>query len=407
MKAKRKPGRMSRRSESGTRGGGPHAGEGGMTLPGTVRMEVKKNSCVIRFQKPHNVLSTSWLNGGYRTDLTAVFNNRISRKACDACHAGAGIREYLKGVARGLRLSGKTATGLVTRAEMKHTSVVTESFRDLAVCAIVTAGVDKNGGRAGDPASYYENAGSFEPVGGTINTILLIGASLPEHVMARAMMTATEAKAAALQQLVARSLYSSGIATGSGTDMMAIVSDPSSPLQLTDAGKHAKLGELIAKAVIRATHSALELETGLSAESQRDVLVRLERYHVKKEDIWNAAAASAGTDPSDRKTRQRFFRYLAEWAKDPGEVALVAAAIHVIDEAAWGLVPDADACGGVCHILQGDTLAGGIACGSAEPLACVTALVAARISRGFRRNDGQRPVGTRNRHRKRTNGTEA
>ena len=75
------------------------------------------------------------------------------------------MQQYLDGVARDLGLDQETATGLITRAEMKNTAIVTESFRDLSVTAIVTAGIDKNGGRAGDPASYYENGESVEPVG--------------------------------------------------------------------------------------------------------------------------------------------------------------------------------------------------------------------------------------------------
>jgi len=222
---------------------------------------------------------------------------------------------------------------------MKNTAVVSETFRDLNVTAIVTAGIDKNGGRAGDPASYYETGNSFEPVGGTINTILIIGADLHEHTLARAMMTATEAKAAALQQLMARSNYSSGIATGSGTDMIAIVADPASSLHLTDAGKHAKLGELIGLTVIAATTAALAWETGLSPQSQRDVLVRLSRFGVGEEDLYRIAAELPGTCPD----RGAFLDHLRAWSRDPGAVTRVAAALHVMDEAGWGLVPQQEA----------------------------------------------------------------
>jgi len=289
----------------------------------------------IRFPGPRNILSTSWMNGGYREDLGVVFNHQIPLAACEACHSGASVKGYLKGVARDLGLDPETATGLITRAEMKNTAVVSASFRDLNVTAIVTAGIDKNGGRAGDPASYFETGDTFEPVGGTINTILIIGADLPGHALVRAMMTATEAKAAALQQLMARSIYSSGIATGSGTDMIAIVADPASPLHLTDAGKHAKLGELIGRTVIAATTAALEWETGLSPESQADVLVRLSRFGVGEEDLYRIAKELPGACPD----RGKFLEHLRGWSRDPGVVARVAAALHAVDEAGWGLVP--------------------------------------------------------------------
>lgn len=326
-----------------------------MKTPGNEQVEYRETSLIVRFPGPRNVFSTSWLNGGYREDLTAIFNHQIPLAACDACHVNGGVKKYLEGVAVSLSLDLATTSGLITRAEMKNAAIVFESFRDIAVCAIVTAGIDKNGGRAGDPASYYENGDCFEPVGGTINTILLIRAALPEHAMVRALMTATEAKTAALQQLLARSLYSTGIATGSGTDMIAIVADPGSKIQLSDAGTHSKLGELIGKTVIQATLAALEKETGLSPASQCDVLVRLLRYRVTEEVLWNVVKEMSGQDPSDPIVKEQFFQQLRAWAKEPIAVACVAAVLHIVDEAGWGLIPSREAKKSIDCILRNRT----------------------------------------------------
>ncbi|MDD1686714.1 adenosylcobinamide amidohydrolase [Methanoregula sp.] len=335
------------------------------------------DAVIIRFPGRRNVLSTSWMNGGYREDLGAVFNHQISLEACGTCHAGNGsVQQYLEGVARSLGLDTKTATGLITRAEMKNTSIIAEAFRDLTVTAIVTAGIEKNGGRAGDPASYFENGNSCEPVGGTINTILLIDADLPEYALTRAVMTAAEAKTVALQQLMARSIYSNGIATGSGTDMIVVVADPGSSRHLSNTGKHSKLGELIGRTVIRATTAALEMETGLSPASQRDVLVRLSRFGVTEEDLYRTAAELPGACP-DRGT---FLEHLRGWSRDPGAVVRVAAALHVVDEAAWGLVPEQVAA----------QEAGGILCpgepfpGSESPIRAVCRGITGAVVKGRR-----------------------
>lgn len=314
-----------------------------MKPPGNEQVEYRETSLIVRFPGQRNVLSTSWLNGGYREDLTGIFNHQISLEACETCHSGGNVKTYLKSVAESLLLDPAATSGLITRAEMKNAVMISESFRDLTVCAIVTAGIDKNGGRAGDPASYYENGDCFEPVGGTVNTILLINAALPEHAMVRALMTATEAKAAALQQLMARSIYSTGIATGSGTDMIAIVADPGSKIQLSDAGKHSRLGELIGKTVIQATLAALEKETGLSPASQCDALVRLLRYRVTEEVLWNIMTELSPRDPFDPEAKERFLLQLKTWAKEPRAVAFVAAALHIVDEAGWGLLPSHEA----------------------------------------------------------------
>lgn len=346
-------------------------------LPGGETAGRTTNGVAIRFPGPRHVLCTSWLNGGYRKDLASVFNHQIPLAACEACHNGGSIREYLERVAGDLGLDSATAAGLVTRADMVNTAVVSETFRDLTVTAIVTAGIDKNGGRAGDPASYYENGDSFEPVGGTINTILIIGANLPEHALSRALMTATEAKAATLQQLMARSIYSSGIATGSGTDMIVIVADPGSSRHLSQAGKHAKLGELIGRAVIAATTAALEMETGLSPASQANALVRLSRFGVTEEDLWTYATKIPGTCTEDRGI---FLVHLRAWACNPCAVARMAAALHVVDEAAWGLIP----------VQEAGRTAGEILCpgasfaGSESPVAIICRMVAAVVVKEIR-----------------------
>jgi len=311
------------------------------------------DAVVIRFPGRRNVLSTSWMNGGYREDLGAVFNHQISLEACETCHAGNGsVQQYLKGVARNLGLDTKTATGLITRAEMMNTVIIAEAFRDLTVTAIVTAGIEKNGGRAGDPASYFENGDSCEPVGGTINTILLISADLPEYSMTRAVMTAAEAKTVALQQLMARSIYSTGIATGSGTDMIVIVADPGSSRHLSNAGKHSKLGELIGRAVIAATIAALEMETGLSPASQADVLVRLSRFGVMEEDLWMIAVVRHKEMIPGISLKEKFLDCLRKKSREPGLVAVVSAIIHIMDEVAWNLLSEHEAKTVACRLIR-------------------------------------------------------
>jgi adenosylcobinamide hydrolase len=219
---------------------------------------------------------------------------------------------------------------------MKNVSIKTESYRDLEVTSIVTAGIEVNGGRAGDPASYYQEDGRFEKIGGTIISIVLIGADLPSYSLVRAAMTATEAKTCALQQLMAPSRYSDGIATGSGTDMVAIVSNGESKLKLTDSGKHSKLGEMIGNTVLNATIEALDRQSDLNAHTQMDLLIRLERYHKDERDIWRAAFSIGGEN-----RRSKFNDNLAELRKDPLLVASTGAILHICDEVSWGLIPEA------------------------------------------------------------------
>ena len=68
---------------------------------------------------------------------------------------------------------------------------------------------------------------------------------MPPGILARALVTATEAKTAALQELILGSRYSSGLATGTGTDQILAISDPQAKLMISDCGKHTKPGELL------------------------------------------------------------------------------------------------------------------------------------------------------------------
>jgi adenosylcobinamide amidohydrolase len=304
-------------------------------LPGGERIERGEAAIVVRFGGPRRVLSSARLNGGYREDLEAVFNCHVSGHEEIKKAPGGKVADYLGMVAQQLGLDPERAAGLVTAAHMANAAVRTLSFRELEVTAIVTAGVDVNGGRAGDPAGYYEVDEEWMPVG-TINTLLLIHGNLPPHALVRAVVTASEAKAAALQELMAPSRYSRGLATGSGTDQIAVAADPTCPYVFTDAGQHSKLGELIGRAVIEATKEALEKETGLGPARQLNFLARLERYGMGAEDFWRAAReAGLAWD------REAYLARLGRLATEPRLVALAAAVLHLLDEAAWGLLPPA------------------------------------------------------------------
>ncbi|TQD29540.1 adenosylcobinamide amidohydrolase [Methanolobus vulcani] len=295
-------------------------------------------SVIVELPSGRSTLTTSHLNGGYREDIQYVFNHQgvDGFEDCGSKLKAAGsISTYEANVAERIGLDPSKSTGQHTAANMNNVVIVTKTFRDLEVTAVTTGGIEVNGGRAGDPASYYQENGMYNMVLGTINTILIIGADLPSNSMVRAVVTATEAKTVAIQQLMGRSKYSEGIATGSGTDSIAIVANRNSSMHLTDAGKHSKLGELIGKCVIEAVQKALAKETGLTPQSQCDMLIRLERFGIDEKKYWEVSAAMDG---ENRKVQ--FINSLRCMAKNPALVAATASVLHIVDEISWGLVPE-------------------------------------------------------------------
>jgi adenosylcobinamide amidohydrolase len=161
--------------------------------------------------------------------------------------------------AKSLNLNTSDITKMATAADMDNLAVVTKEFGPLTVTALVTAGAKGNAIRTGvDEGNHIEGQ---EPHG-TINIMLLTNARLTDGAMARAIVTVTEAKTAALQDLNVSSTYTKNAqATGTGTDSVIIVSGTTGP-KATYAGGHSKLGELIGKATHEAVIEALGKQNG-------------------------------------------------------------------------------------------------------------------------------------------------
>ncbi len=150
---------------------------------------------------------------------------------------------------------------------MNNLAVARETFREISVVAAATGGVEGNAARVGDPASCHEYDGRHTaivreapPAFGTINVMIVVNQPMLDGALVRAVMTATEAKTAALQELSVPSRYSAELATGTGTDQNAVCAPVSGDaLPLRGAGHHTTAGEPIGKAVKRAIKETPDL----------------------------------------------------------------------------------------------------------------------------------------------------
>ncbi len=293
----------------------------------------RDKTIVIRFEKPRKILSTSLLNGGYHENLTAVFNHNTDYDG--VMTSIADYLEYMRGVARQAGLEPAAVSGMGTAASMDNVGIQTESYQNLTVTAIVTGGVEVNGGRVGDPAHYFQPLGKdvlYKP--GTINIMLVIDSDLPAGILARALVTCTEAKTAALQELVVGSNYSDGLATGSGTDQTIVIANPESPLYLLSAGKHSKLGELIGVAVKKAVKEALLRQNDLSAASQHSALQRMKRFGATEEVLWQQYMAYYGGGNIEAVFMNTLYRIDG----NSQLVTYTSLYAHLLDQWNWGLL---------------------------------------------------------------------
>ena len=157
---------------------------------------------------------------------------------------------------------------MITGADMNNLAVTKEKFKNLEVYAFVTAGVNSNAMRMG-----RDKGGFYEP--GTINVIIMSNMQMSNRAMTRAIITATEAKTAALLDMDIRSSYSNGAyrATGTGTDNVALVQGTGEILEGT--GGHTKFGELIAKAVYKGVKEAIAKQNKIN--EKRNIFQRLKK----------------------------------------------------------------------------------------------------------------------------------
>lgn len=221
---------------------------------------------LIDFASPQRILSTL---EGEQTGITAVGNHYYPPPAWGLGHnSGAeGLKESSCAV---LGKDPATTSLLFTGADMDNLVVSRKNFREMEVYALVTAGVATNAMRmATDTGNYYEH--------GTINIILLTNTRLTPRAMARAIISATEAKSAALADLDIRSTYTpQRQATGTGTDNILVVQGEGVPIN--SSGGHTKMGELIARAVYDGVREAIARQNGITAN--RSVFTRLKERKI-------------------------------------------------------------------------------------------------------------------------------
>ena len=296
--------------------------------------EILKNSdtVLVKFGPERNGIITSWLNGGYNEDLSAVFNHQLSQENIDK-YGDGGILDFLKDLSsdlcNDLDLRSDKLSGLITSADMNSYS---------------------NAVSAGDLASYYEinadyrydldedsdnNQNPNKP--GTINTILLINTKLDESSLLLAEMIAVEAKAVALRDLMVSSNYSNEIATGTGTDGIAIFSNMDSENFTDNVSKHAKIGELIGKVVIDSIKDALAKLQWLTPTYQLNALVRLDRFQYNLDDFYNNYLPKH-MKMEDENDKREFILSLIGISKNPELVSYVSLIIHLLDQYRYGLL---------------------------------------------------------------------
>ncbi|MBE6527563.1 MAG: hypothetical protein E7Z64_00095 [Thermoplasmata archaeon] len=281
------------------------------------------------------VLSSGFTNGGFVDSPESVANiGTMGGMPEFSCMFG-GLDENdecaLDYAAR-LGLDPRRTVCMCTAANMVNAVITNRQTPDgIGVSTAITAGILHNGGRSGDPATYDESADETENTNGTIVILLSVDAQLSDMAMVQALMIATEAKTSVVQELQARSLYSPNIATGSGTDQVAVIIRKGSK-QVRTIDRNSDLAMTISGCVRDGLRKAFDLQSGMDTELQSDVMTILSRYGLTQDVIRNEIRFPA--------TMKELLTALDIIRRDRYTAAMAAAVLEIQDEVRKGVVDD-------------------------------------------------------------------
>ena len=198
-----------------------------------------------------NTVSSAIYNGGFKK-TKAILNVQAPEELSDQ-QLHANPQKFILDSTKKLGLS-ENFVGMVTAAAVDKFALVSKKDGDLAVSVVATA-VDP----AGNTCDHAETAGEtieVEEMTGTINIMVVIDGNPTESCLVSTVLTATEAKAAALWELDVRSRYSGDVATGTITDAI-IAAKTNRGAPIVYGGPASKLGQLVGYCTRKAVKEAV------------------------------------------------------------------------------------------------------------------------------------------------------
>jgi len=240
-------------------------------LADNTKLIVKDNVLSVICDSALKTVSSAIFNGGIR-QAHAVLNVGVPEGYNDrSLHLDP--LELITSSAAKLGLT-ENYVAMVTAAKIQNYSLVTKKTPDFSVSVAATAGC-KHGESSGEEMAVQE-------IHGTINIIVLINADPTDSCMVASLITATEAKSAALRDLDVRSLYTGDSATGSITDSVAVASTCTGKT-INYGGPASKLGKAVGYCTRKAVAEALMKQEPFWGN--RTVLDRLKERHLPLEKM--------------------------------------------------------------------------------------------------------------------------
>jgi adenosylcobinamide amidohydrolase len=215
------------------------------------KLVLKDNVLAVLSDIDLTTVSSAIYNGGFKK-VKAILNVQAPEEYSDR-QLHKNPQKLIIDSAKNLGLS-ENFVGMVTAAAVEKFALASKNAGDLVVSVVATA-VDPEG----NTCDHAETAGEtieVEEIPGTINIMVVIDGNPTESCLVSIVLTATEAKTAALRELGIRSRYSGDLATGTITDAI-IVAKTNRGASIVYGGPASKLGQLVGYCTRKAVKEAV------------------------------------------------------------------------------------------------------------------------------------------------------
>lgn len=204
----------------------------------------------ISLPQPADALGSAVYGGGYAR-LNHIVNRYVDRRY-DCSDPVKDMHSFI----RGCGYPEDATAGLLTAVRLKYASIWEEGGSQASILCCTTAGTG-NAARAGINRTTFA---AYQP--GTINIMLMIDGRLTPACMVNAILTATEAKAAALGDLGIADHETGAAATGTTTDaiIVAVSGNEAYGVEHRYAGTATDLGGMIGRLVYNSVTESVRTE---------------------------------------------------------------------------------------------------------------------------------------------------
>lgn len=294
---------------------------------------VYRHGRALILEMPHEgfrVLSNGWHNGGFTDSPKAVINKTSLGGKLEWIMMGS-MDEVRKSTSAYFRKLGYDPDEVVaegTAAGMDNAAIGSVEAGGIRMSVAITAGIRGNGGCAGDPASYDEGE-AHRMKNGTIVVLFVTDASLSDSAMLKVQTVITQAKSSVIEELQAKSLYSHRLATGSGTDQIAVISDRTSGNAIDDFRSDSQFARTLANLVRRELYRAFDMQSWMTLTEQCDAMTQLSRFGITEREMQDEIRSQMRF--RDLRTAER------ETDRDPYVVAMFTSVLRIQDAIDAGL----------------------------------------------------------------------